>query len=257
MTSIATPATATAPWSTVAATVVGSSHERDGTPGQDVVGVQRLDDGHGVVVAVADGAGSATDGARGAAVAVTAALKAAAASALSGAPPIDAANVALDAARAAVEAEAGDGPIGELASTLAVAVVTPEEVGAAVIGDSAVVVLAGGDHVVITGDAGEYINETTFLTSGDWELARRARSVEGAVGGVAVFSDGLALLALDAATGAAHVPFFVPLFAFASQTETDDLDAQLAAFLASPRVRERTDDDVTLALVVPRADALG
>lgn len=256
LTAAVAPAVTVTHWQTTTATVVGSSHERDGTPGQDVVGIVAVDDDRAVVVAVADGAGSAADGGKGAAVAVAAALDAAVSATTTGAPPVDAANLALDAARVAVEAQAdtGETPLADLASTLAVAVVTSDEVGAAVVGDSAIVVCAAGDYIVVTGDSGEYINETTFLTSADWERARRAETVFGPVDGVAAFSDGLALLALDVASGTAHAPFFAPLFEFAGAAG-DDRNVQLASFLASPRVRDRTDDDVTLALIVGRPDA--
>ncbi|HVE93791.1 MAG TPA: protein phosphatase 2C domain-containing protein [Acidimicrobiales bacterium] len=248
-------ATATvAQWRAVAGSVVGAAHDRDGTPGQDAFRVHVLDDEATTIVAVADGAGSATEGGIGAAVAVDAAVDAAVVAVAGGAPPIDAANIALDAALVAVEGAAGDSPLGDFASTLAVAVVTRSETGAAVIGDSAIVVSAAGDLEVVTGEAGEYVNETTFLTSKAFNAARRASTVSGPIDGVAVFSDGLALLALDAATGWPHAPFFAPLFEFARSAEDSGTpDEALQSFLASPRVRERTDDDVTLALVAWRA----
>lgn len=254
MTEVATDTATATQWRTVSASVVGSAHHRDGTPGQDAVRVQVLDDGATTVVAVADGAGSCAEGGRGAAVAVAAAVDAAVVAVAAGERPIDAANLALDAARVAVEEAAGERAVGEFASTLAVAVVTRSAMGAAVIGDSAVVVSAAGDLEVVTGEAGEYVNETTFLTSATLDSARRAATVAGPVDGVAVFSDGLALLALDAATGRAHAPFFAPLFDFArsSEDDGDERGAALEAFLSSPRVRERTDDDVTLALVAWR-----
>jgi hypothetical protein len=63
-------------------------------------------------------------------------------------------------------------------------------------------------------------------------------------------TDGLQLVAFDLSTGMPHAPFFTPFFAFAA----GDGDAeQLAEFLGSERVGERTDDDVTLvvAALVP------
>jgi len=240
-------------WSMVTGCVIGAAHEREGTTRQDAVRVHAHDDGATVVIAVADGAGSAPEGGTGAAAAAAAAVDAAIDAVTAGAPPIDAANRALDAALVAVERVAGERELGAFASTLAVAVITREETGAAVVGDSAVVVSATGALAVLTGDPSEYVNETTFLTSTNFDSARRAATIAGPIDGAAVFSDGLALLALDAPSGRPHAPFFTPLFDFAATGEPGaERDAALEAFLSSPRVRERTDDDVTLALVAWR-----
>jgi hypothetical protein len=68
---------------------------------------------------------------------------------------------------------------------------------------------------------------------------------------VAVFSDGIQRLALNMATNTAHAPFFTPFFtvlATATAAQEDHLQAELARFLQSSAVNERTDDDKTLAL---------
>ena len=66
----------------------------------------------------------------------------------------------------------------------------------------------------------------------------------------AVFSDGLQMLALKIPEGTPHGPFFAPLFRFSGEwkEEEDDAKQQLESFLRSPRVSERTDDDLTLLL---------
>lgn len=248
-------ATAVTTWRTVGASAVGTSHLRDGLGCQDAWAAGRLPCERGVVAAVADGAGSAANAALGASTAAAAAVAAACADAM---VDVDGEAVAVDAvraARAALEALAAsdDVPLASLACTIAVVVVTGATLGAAVVGDAGVVVRNGDDawHVV-TGDKGEYLNETVFLTSSSWATATVSARTDSSDADVAVISDGLALLAFDGVTGAAHEPFFSPLFAYARRGGDD---AQLGAFLASPRVRDRTDDDVTLALLVsePRA----
>ncbi len=53
------------------------------------------------------------------------------------------------------------------------------------------------------------------------------------------------------ATNTAHGPFFTPFFtilATATAAQEDQLQAELARFIQSAAVNERTDDDKTLAL---------
>ena len=66
---------------------------------------------------------------------------------------------------------------------------------------------------------------------------------------IAILSDGLQMLALKIPEYMPHAPFFSPLFRFVAEV-TDETEAkeQLEAFLRSPRVRKRTDDDLTLLL---------
>jgi hypothetical protein len=59
----------------------------------------------------------------------------------------------------------------------------------------------------------------------------------------------LANLALKIPEGTPHKPFFAPLFRFSGEwKEEEDAKQQLESFLRSPRVCERTDDDLTLLL---------
>ena len=97
--------------------------------------------------------------------------------------------------------------------------------------------------------SGEYINETTFLISPDALDKTQVTVWRGTPAQVAVFSDGLQMLALKLPEGTPHAPFFAPLFRFVAQM-TDEVEAQeqLKAFLHSPRITERADDDLTLLL---------
>ena len=70
---------------------------------------------------------------------------------------------------------------------------------------------------------------------------------------VAAFTDGIQRLALNMLDNSPHVPFFTPFFiglAAATQEQLDLLPKLLKQFLSSPAVNERTDDDKTLALAL-------
>jgi hypothetical protein len=138
----------------------------------------------------------------------------------------------------------------QFATTLLVAVVTDAWVAAAHIGDGAIVLEdTYGPRALTLPEHGEYQNETVFLTSESYRARAQivARPRNG-THGIALLTDGLEGLALNLADRTAHVPFFVPLFAFAAAP--DATAAELAAFLASPRVCAHTDDDKTLLLAV-------
>jgi hypothetical protein len=95
----------------------------------------------------------------------------------------------------------------------------------------------------------ESLDLTTFLTSQNAMDSMQICLWEGNPAQLAMFSDGLQMLALQMPEGIAHAPFFAPLFKFIS--EAQDLDVahqELEGFLRSPRVCDRTDDDLTLLL---------
>jgi hypothetical protein len=245
-------------WRVVAASVEGTSHAGTTLGCQDAHAVAQIEGG--LVIAVADGAGSAPRAGEGASRAVAAAV-AHALSDDSGDDPGDRAAGCVRAARAGLEAmiehPSDDGrglsdqsDLSDLATTLLVVVATGATLGVAQVGDGAVVVDCAGEHRVVGAcDRGEYLNETVFLTSRGWDEQLRVDSIRAEVAGVAVMSDGLQLLALDMATMQAHVPFFDPLWRYARSDEASSLD--LATFLESNRVCARTDDDKTLVLAVP------
>ena len=235
-------------WRVLGASVEGSGHIARGAGCDDAHRVLVFPDG-GIAIAVADGAGSAPHAELGAQLAVDAAL-----TCLEGggnpAAALVAARLALEAA-----ASASDPPfeLGALATTLLVVCARDRRVATAQIGDGAVVVRDATGLSLLAADAkGEYLNETTFVTSRGWaDDARVADRCDTGVTAIAVLSDGVQLLAFDLAAGRAHEPFFAPLFAFAESTDADD--AELARFLASERVCARTDDDKTLVLAVKLA----
>lgn len=148
-------------------------------------------------------------------------------------------------------AEAESIPVRELASTLILLVATRNGVAVAQIGDGAAVMAdeTGTLKALTQPQQGEYANQTTFLTS-EGAIARAQVNVLAQVPqAIALFSDGLQRLALEMPQGTPHDRFFAPLFQFVAQDlEPDAGTAQLESFLQSPRVTQRSDDDLTLLL---------
>lgn len=246
-------------WRVVGASVQGESHRRKGQQCQDAHEYRDVG-GNVLVAAVADGAGSASCSEVGSALATRAAV-AEAMRQLHDALPSnddqwrDLLNHSFHAARHDVVSQAMvlEVPAVELATTLLVAVVTPGRLAVAQIGDGAVVARREDDsYVAVTRPQGqEYINETTFLTSPTYLESMQYEVQAVGVTGLALFTDGLQMLALKMPQGLPHVAFFAPLMhLLASATERDRAEAQLRSFLQSPRITQRADDDLTLVLAV-------
>jgi serine/threonine protein phosphatase PrpC len=247
-------------WRVVSASVSGTSHQNRGQPCQDAYHWEILPEGV-LVAAVADGAGSAALGEVGATVATQTAVetirthKDKLRSLKNDTDWQLLLTDAIKAARIAVEAEATARQVKlrDLASTLILVVATPELVAAVQIGDGAAVLGdRQGNIIALTApQSGEYINETTFLTSPNPVEKAQMTVRKAATAQVAVFSDGLQMLALKMPECTPHTPFFAPLFRFVEGTiDQTEAKAQLEEFLRSSRVTQRTDDDLTLLLAI-------
>jgi serine/threonine protein phosphatase PrpC len=245
-------------WRVVAASVCGTSHIRNKQLCQDAHHWQLLP-GNVLVIAAADGAGSASQGKIGAMVAVETAIENLAIKEISRDFLADDTIVqtllhdALIAAKKAVEDEAlaGSKQPQDLASTLIIMLATPDMVAAAQIGDGLAVAKNNQGHLLALTipENGEYINETTFLTSPDAVDTAQIRLWRESIVNIAVLTDGLQMLALNMVLGEPHKPFFFPLFDFVENAEDQTLaQEQLVRFLGSERITQRTDDDLTLIL---------
>lgn len=243
-----------APWRVVGASVAGSSHQRFNQPCQDAAG-WALGPDRSLIIAVADGAGSAKLGGEGAQLAVSTAVNhlAGRRSLGTGASSKNAMTEALERARSALLSDAEDRGVEarELATTLILLQATPDSVTALQVGDGSAVIQGHRDGVIglTKPEVGEYINETHFITAED--AMDRVQTVfhEGTPSGGAVFSDGLQMLALKMPEGTPHAPFFDPLLRFVgSATDAGAADQELRSFLGSPRVNSQTTDDLTLVL---------
>ncbi len=212
-----------------------------------------------VFLAVADGAGSALLSDVGAQLAAKTAGEALGLlSQGHGLPPEDEAledllRRAAFAAKEAVqiEASAREHPSRDLASTLLLVAAESGRVAALQIGDGAVV-LESRDHELFSltkPETGEFINETTFLTSDNAASAAQVRTWRGDVSHIAVFSDGLQLLALQMPHWAPFRGFFAPIFRFLEDCgDRVTAERELQQSLSSPRISAKTDDDLTLVI---------
>ncbi len=246
-------------WRVVAASIAGSSHEKSGQPCQDAHQWRHLPNGL-LVAALADGAGSAAFAEFGSAAAVAAAVEWIGLLIIDSPRPAESDEewksllvATLRAALAAIEKEAATRQVAprDLATTLIVLVAKRSLVAVAQIGDGAVLVRSdSGDLSALTRpSSGEYINETTFLVSPNAIESAQISVWRGQASGIAAFSDGLQMLALHMADNTPHAAFFTPLFRLvAGAANGEGADSQLRTFLRSPRVAQRTDDDLTILL---------
>jgi hypothetical protein len=212
---------------------------------------------------VGDGAGSASCSDVGASLAVTKSLRQACGKLMQGTPRTEAGWEALlyDAFRAARDeligtAETMSIGLADMATTLLLAIITPEHLAACQVGDGAIVArLSDESFTAITRPPAqqEYVNETSFLTS-DTFLERAQIVIRpGPVTGLALFTDGLQMLALRMPQALPHPAFFAPLLRLLAASAGDHADDQLRGFLQSPQIAQRTHDDLTLVLAVPSA----
>ena len=254
-------------WRVAVATAAGASHLRNNTPNQDAVDWRLVELGHGqaVIVAVADGAGSASRSDEGSQIAVSAAVGAIAdginrqpAAAFAKNLAESLARDAIRQAKVAVEryGRRNNVPARELASTLIVAFASESLVTAAQVGDGAVVAFNidnGAAKTLSDAHTGEYANETTFITS-----HRRPHEIAsvGHVSGynynaLALITDGLQNLALKMPEREAFLGFWNPILNDLAQTdEPEAVPERLHAFISGERVQSRTTDDVTIAVAV-------
>ncbi len=101
-------------------------------------------------------------------------------------------------------------------------------------------------------DNGEYQNTTSFLVD-DRSLSNlKVAVIEGKVDEVAIFSDGLQMLALNVENKQVHQPFFTGLYRYLRMADDEGklgvLNRKLGEYLYSQPINERTDDDKTLFL---------
>ena len=273
-------------WRVVGASVRGASHEERDQPCQDAHYWRILPSG-ALIAAVADGAGSASLGEVGSELAASTSVNALAALVEPGlemeiGPGLTDEAIgqhlmaAMETARAALVTEAESRVVNqrELATTLILLIATGNGIAVAQVGDGAAVVGDGQGSVegLTQPQNGEYINETTFLTSPEALDTVQTGVWRGTTAQGAIFSDGIQMLCLKMPEGLPHPPFFNPLFSFVSEIEpqiepegcshradfehtrdSDDLDTKqakehLRTFLLSPSVTSNTTDDRTLLL---------
>jgi Protein phosphatase 2C len=242
-------------WKVTGTHVVGTSHVKNDLPCQDYCGYQRAFVGSYpvVIIAIADGAGSARLSHIGAQATVENLLRIIPTSLTT----IFEANLTfavhvLNMTRRYLKGVAidSDCALQDLACTTLFAVLGTFASFFAHIGDGGWVIEKDGNYMVpMWPEGGEYVNETTFLTSSNWEGAVRSHLAFGGITAVAGFTDGLQRVALQIGDKSAFAPFFDPLFDVLRQTDDEtSLISPLKRFLCSEELAARTDDDKTLVL---------
>lgn len=248
-------------WRVLANSVAGTSHKERDRQCEDHYTILRHPGG-ALLLALADGAGSATRAREGAEYATRVACEAAADMLTSQGEPndVDAWRALLQAVlqktRGALESlikiapARGDEPVPaenssdalnatdqslllppaglslqEYDTTLQCVITTEQWLAAAQIGDGAVVVqhTDGSLQAVTWPDHGVYINETRFITEyGYLQWVQYVVRKRPEIRGIAMFSDGLEFAALHFKSHQPYEPFFTPLFAFAAQADVSE-----------------------------------
>lgn len=244
---------------------MGPSHEKSGAPCQDAQRVQvlsRLGE-TSLIVAVADGAGSAAKSQDGSALACEAVLELATAfyDAQQGSFAGLTAEITLGWCRDARErierlAELREDKVRDYATTLCAACLSPSGGAFFQIGDGAIVARRNGVlGVVFWPQSGEYANTTMFLTGDRFEGHVQFQAAEGDFQEVALHTDGIERMALNFEGQTPHQPFFDPLFeALRTAPDPAALTPKLVGFLDSESMKHRSDDDKTVVLAA-QADA--
>ena len=255
-------------WKIASASVMGTGHILTGQPCQDSSRYRYLQipgaPPDTLVAAVADGAGSAPYSDQGSHLAAGASINTVANGLSNRSREISPDELrellteSFQAARQAIAEVAGanDHSPREYATTLLVAVHVNGLLGAAQIGDGAIVAASeDGEYALITTPdrGGEYANQTSFVTqTAAMDAVQFSIAPDFHARQVAMFSDGIQNLVLDyrdREIPIPHAPFFRSVFSWLEQ-QPDDLSAYigLRRFLKSPRVNARTNDDVSLLL---------
>jgi hypothetical protein len=250
-------------WRYVAASVIGTSHEKAGGTCQDAndCRIHALPGGEKVLtVAVADGAGSAVCGGEGAAR-TCGTLVALMDAHLDSGRSVE--QITGDTVRSWIttiqnvleeEARAASRERRDFACTILGLIVGESCAACLQVGDGAIVLADSEEHAyghVFWPDRGEYANTTHFVTEDNAIEHLQFDSVKRRVVEAALLTDGLQSIALNYQQRSAHEPFFRGLFTPLRTAEegcSRELSESLAAFLSSPRVNEKTDDDKTLVL---------
>ncbi len=245
-------------WKTLYQSVQGTSHVQSGQPCQDSCAARQLDvDGESVLVlACSDGAGSAEFSEVGSRVACQTLVDFVSAEVRT-AGKLE----RVDRERALEWLEMVHRSIGEqadkrdvaarqLACTLLFAIVGGGGTAFGQVGDGAIVVGQQDEYQhVFWPQSGEYANTTNFVTDPRYPSYFEFEWRDAPPEEVALFSDGLQMLGLDFAARRPHGPFFAPMFqSLRAAPDASQLVEPMRAFLESPRLAERTDDDKTLIL---------
>lgn len=254
-------------WKALARYATGTSHQKQQLPCQDYGDYKILNEL--IIGAVADGAGSAKHADIGSKLAVTTVLDY-----LAGCDRLLSLGQSLwtDCQQTSIEEEArqifieaidrvSDAfqthaiatgcNVDEFACTLLAFVATRDGLFAMQIGDGFIIVRSAEEEfqMLFPPDKGEFLNETTFLTSINAIAAMRVCVKLDKPDFICVSTDGLEKVAIRMSDWTPFIPFFEPLEEYIKTVSTPEQeDEYLIDFLNSDRLNARTDDDKTLLL---------
>lgn len=251
-------------WRFAQATAIGTAHLNQNTKCQDraVCTVIEANGEEILIAAVADGAGSTTDGQRGAEAACEIFVReiksffetcAKTASIKSVNEDFGKRWLAYFQQKITEMAEANGKTIRDYASTFIGAVVGGNSAAFFQIGDGALIYSVSGEpesyRFGIVAPEAEYVNTTDFLT--DETAAERLgyKLLEEKIEDLILFSDGVSAIAISQQSNQPHEPFLMPMIApLRNGNSVNGLNEKLEKFLSSPKINEKTDDDKTIIL---------
>lgn len=245
-------------WKYVYESMIGTSHKQSDQPCQDYCKgiIHKLDFSEVLIATCLDGAGSAKLSHVGAFVAGNSFVAEAECwlelNGHSTQPDEETVKLWVSSARKSLIEKATESEAlpRDLACTLLGAVISDKWAVFIQIGDGAIVFDAEGTYqFAFWPDNGEYANTTFFLSDERYESHIRLEILTQTISELAVFTDGLQMLALDYVHIQPHTPFFKPLFTTVQTSQNQDrLNEDLVAYLSSERMNQKTDDDKSLLL---------
>lgn len=249
-------------WRYAHASVVGLSHLNNDTNCQDSFACEAFatDEGEILVAAVADGAGSTSEGEIGAEVACETFVQQVKAFLNTPNASVDLLNkdfalhwIEYFQTKISQKASEKKKHIREFASTLVGAVISENKAIFYQVGDGGAVFSVDGkpnsySFGVEPADS-EYVNMTEFLTDENAVESLRFAKIDKPIEDLILFSDGIYSVAVDFKNDSPHEPFLIPMIApLRNSSEVNGLNEKLKSFLASPKLNEKTDDDKTIVL---------
>lgn len=247
-------------WKVIGQSVIGSSHIQSGKTCEDAFDYRLVNlagDEQALICFVSDGAGSALYAAEASQLAVKTGVKLLAEwidedKDIDDAALVELTELVYDELKADADEKAVQ--LNEFSCTLLGFIILPEKACFLQIGDGAIVRSDGSDgftHVWWPHN-GEYQNTTTFVIDDPNLPNLKTRIINESIFEVALFTDGLQMLALNNETESVHQPFFNDLFKVLrmtrSQEHIDILNGRLLGYLSGDVINSRTDDDKTLLL---------
>jgi hypothetical protein len=247
-------------WKAIGQSVAGTSHTAVGKGCEDAIQYRILQDEQGkevLVCCISDGAGSALHAAHASSFATSQAvdyvthLLAHNEEVTEGHIYAMAEDIYYSLEQ---EALSKDLPLNEYSATMLGCIVCDQKAAFFQVGDGAIIRNdeSGFYSAIWWPQNGEYQNSTSFLVDDSSFSSLQVIIIEDKVTEVALFTDGLQMLALSMESQSAHQPFFTSLFPRLRLADDDNkietLNRKLAEYLDSSQINERTDDDKTLFL---------